>query len=530
MIHVANIIHSLTLGGAARTMIATAKYTRALGEVRHSLCMLDLKHSDPQAIEFALNEGMEIPAVTNREQLFNFLQSADIVQVNWWQHPDMDDFFRSNLPPMRLLGWFHCASDRAPQLLTDELVSICDLTLGGSSYTYFAPAIWRLSPEERLRKTDYVVGGADFSRLPDLSPIPHEGYRIGYIGTVNPVKMYRRFVPLHLGLDIPEAKVVVCGGDRHLILQEEAESLGLSYLFDFKGYVEDINPILRQLDVYGYPLCDDTYAASELNLQEAMYAGLPAVVFPHGGLKTLVVNEFNGLVVHSEIEYREALRYLYHHPEERKRMGQNAALFARQMFGAENHAPKMLRMYERLMQQEKRERRWPGYTAQDSSTIVSSVGQPSTPVIGSRRFIESLGDQGAHFEASYKGASLEAILKAEAQIMESSELMTFGGIFPYKGCFPSDPHLALWVGIALLGLGKGCEGAPHLLEAYTLGLPSDQWRVFWYLLLISKRFSDEELNRMALKNLEALQPDMAAIICAKQPETNEALIECLIKR
>jgi len=52
-----------------------------------------------------------------------------------------------------------------------------------------------------------------------------------------------------------------------------------------------IKPVIETFDVYGYPLCADTYASGELNLQEVMYAGVPPVVFPYGGVKGLVEHD-----------------------------------------------------------------------------------------------------------------------------------------------------------------------------------------------------------------------------------------------
>jgi len=499
MKEIVHIIHSLTFGGAARTMIATAKYSAMLGPFRHSLIMLDLKNSDPRAAEFALREGMQLPVARNREEILAILEQADIVQVNWWQHPEMDEFLRSALPPIRLLGWFHCACDAAPQVLTDDLVSVFDRVLGGSSYTYFAPSIWRLPTEERLRKTGFVVGGTDFQRLENLpQAAARSSFDVGYVGTVNPTKMYGRFVEMHAGIKIPNFKAVVCGGDQHLILADRAAALGLTALFDFKGYVSNIPEILSALDVYGYPLCPETYAASELNVQEAMYAGIPVVAFPHGGLKTLIIDDFNGLLVTSEQEYREALEYLYQNPEERVRLGRNAASFAREMFGAERNAPEMNRHYESLLKEPKRIRTWPGYSA---------PGIPTQPVIGYQRFLESLGEFTSPFRETLAAQTLEDLIASEAKILHSTELMTQAGILNYNGAFSGDPLLSLWSGLALLGVGRGYDGAKYLFNAHSLGLPSFPERAFAYLAFLAAQEGDKDLESIALENLYSLSPD-----------------------
>ena len=89
------------------------------------------------------------------------------------------------------------------------------------------------------------------------------------------------------------------------------------------------------MDVYGYPLNENTFAAAELNLQEVMWAGLPIVSSPHGGVPFLIQHEETGLLVDNDKDYRLAMEHLYHHPAERERLGKNAAAYARKHFDPE---------------------------------------------------------------------------------------------------------------------------------------------------------------------------------------------------
>lgn len=505
MTRVLNIIHSLTVGGAARTMIATAKHSARLGGYEHQLAVLDLKHTDPNAMRFAIEEGMQVPIVRNWDELRAAMAEADIVQVNWWQHPEMDQFLRSELPPCRLMGWFHVAGDKAPQLLTRQLVHYFDFVVGGSSYTYFAPSIQALSTDERLRKTNWVTGGADFSRLKTVTPKKHAGFNIGYIGTVNLVKMHQNFLAMHEAIKLPACKVIVCGGDMHTVLENETKEHGTAERFDFRGYVEEIDSVLEILDVYGYPLCEDTYAASELNLQEAMYAGIPPVVFPHGGLKTLVCNEFNGFVVRSEQEYVGAIEHLYHHPEERERLGRNAKLFAEQMFGAHNHAAKMNGIYEKLMGQEKRTRKWLGRQRE-------SFGQE-----GADLWLDSIEGTLPEYERSYLSDDLNEILKAEEEITRASPLLLTAGLRPYAGQYHDTGELKLWSGLGLFGNRRSAEAIHQLLTAFELGLRKHPWRALWYIALCAADCDDQDLLRVTLEKLREFHPEFepAAILMSK---------------
>jgi hypothetical protein len=79
-------------------------------------------------------------------------------------------------------------------------------------------------------------------------------------------------------------------------------------------------------------------SASDVNVQEAMAAGLPVVLLPSRGCPDMVLHEVSGLVVHSEDEMVSALRRLYDEPDLRDRLGRNARSYAARFFGAHNTA------------------------------------------------------------------------------------------------------------------------------------------------------------------------------------------------
>ena len=101
---------------------------------------------------------------------------------------------------------------------------------------------------------------------------------------------------------------------------------------EIRGYVEDIRAALEEFDIFGYPLIEDTYATSEKALQEAMWAGIPPVVFAHGGVRCLVEHERTGLVVETEDEYARAIERLAGDPDLRRRLGDEARRFIRAAF------------------------------------------------------------------------------------------------------------------------------------------------------------------------------------------------------
>jgi hypothetical protein len=335
-------------------------------------------------------------------------------------------------------------------MITPELVDFADFCVAGCPYTYERSVLQTLPAESQVARAAVVYATADFTRLDGLRRKPHRGFNVGYIGKADFRKMHPEFVAMSARVDVPGVRFVVCGRGHVDLLRRQAEALGAAGRFDFRGHVEDIRPVLAEMDVYGYPVGENVGA--ELNLQEAMYAGVPAVVFARGGIRDLIVPDFTGLVVRTPAEYVEAIEYLYHHPEERRRLGQNARALATQMFGGERSARKLASIYRALMRSPKRVRRWPGAGTSGASWLA-----------------ESLGEHGRPFAVSLAGGDRDRVLAAEAEIAAQSRF-TLWSIQDYRRHHPGDGHLALWAGLILLRLGEGEEAVAAFEDAVRCGL------------------------------------------------------------
>ncbi len=490
MADILHIIHGLTLGGAARSMIATAGNSDPGKGYRHSV--VSLLPPEAAATELAEKAGMRIVSCPERQALLREMEAADIVQVHWWNVPEMYELLCAPLPKMRLILFYHVAGDCIPHVITPRLAELADINVPCNPYSYHELDVFaKMDPESRGERVAMVYDAADLSRLDGLIRKPHAGFNVGYIGTVDFLKMHPDFVALASAVRVPGIKFTVCGtGGAMETIRAQAEALGAAAKFEVKGYVEDIRTVLDTMDVYGYPLCEDTYAAAELNLQEVMYAGIPPVVFPYGGVRRLVVNDFTGLVVHSPHEYREALEHLFHHPDERRRLGDNAKNYADQIFGARNAAKKMDRLYERLLMRPKKTR--------------EAFASPSGADAGVRVFLETLGDAGGAYVRSRNPASLEDACLADNEIATASRLAFLSGIGAYRGRFPRDPYLRYWAGLVMAYMGNSTEAAVEFMEAIKNGFP--HWRVHWHLHVVAEKIGQKELSLRALQHLEKHRP------------------------
>jgi glycosyltransferase involved in cell wall biosynthesis len=508
-IKILHVIQGFYRGGSGRALVAAAKYSSQLGSFQHRL--VALAPTSPDAIAMAKEAGLSVANATDGETVLSEIENADIVHLHFWNNPQMYEFLRSELPAMRLLIWFHVAGDKPPQIITKELVDFSDFALACSPYTYEHPVFQNLPAEVRLKKTGMVYGAADFERVSDIQPRHHDTFNVGYIGHISFAKMHQNYVPMSGQIDIPNVRFIVCGGGRQEYLQQQAQQLGVAERFDFRGHVEDINSVIEILDVYGYPLCEDTYAASELNLQEVMYAEIPPVVFPYGGVKRLVINNYTGLIVHSELEYKQAIEYLYHHPEERRRLSRNAKEYAQQIFGAENAAKQLNPIYERLIEWPKCRREW-GIDADlmllyQPVSLQDLTGQPEE-LSGAKLFAKSLGDTAHEFTVSLTSQNIQELFEAERKIAASSILLSMGegGILQYLDSYQNDGYLRLWSGLVRQHQGRNAEAVSELTTAINLGC--NHWRVAWYLAQVAAIVNDIPLAEKALRVVLQAVPDL----------------------
>ncbi|MDE5073206.1 MAG: glycosyltransferase, partial [Trichodesmium sp. St5_bin8] len=481
-IKILHIIQQLSLGGASRSMIATAKYS-SLMNVPQQHRILTLLPAVPEAASLAKTEGMYVINQVNKETIWREIEAADIVHIHFWNNPEIYELLHSEIPAMRVVFWFKIIGDKPPHIITKQLLEYTDFSMVTSPYTMDLPVFENISSENKNSSLDMVYGIADFDRLRDFKPKPHDTFNVGYIGTVDFAKMHSNYVGMSAKVNIQNVKFIVCGGFNNY-LQQEVEKLGLKELFDFRGYVENIRSVLEVLDVFGYPLCEDTYATSEKSLQEAMWAGVPPVVFPYGGVKKLVIHNQTGLIVHNEIEYKNAIEYLYFYPEERLRLSRNAREYARQNFHPEQGTKKINKIYTQLLKKPKRKHRW-------------SIDKIS----GAELFIKSLGSTASHFSVSLTSENISELLAAENQIADSSPVLCNkhgGGIFNYRDYYSQDGYLRLWSGLVLQKQGQHHQAISEFTSAINLGC--NNWRVGFYLAT-----SAEKINRLDLAEKLLLQ-------------------------
>jgi hypothetical protein len=424
---VTHVIQGLSRGGAGRALLSL---------VDDAATVVSLTAADPLMHARAEAAGA---TVVEGEDCAGVLAAADLVLVHFWNTPELWALLRGGLPPVRLAVWAHIAGDTPPQVVTPELVALAD--------TFAATAAGTASLPFFASPPPVIPAAPDAARLAGAEPRRHDGFTIGYIGTLDFAKLHPRFAELCAAVDVPDARFVVCGAGP----AAGALSAQVDTRVELRGYVEEIGPVLAEIDVFGYPLAPGTYATSDLALQEAMAAGVPPVVLAHGETRRLVEHGETGLVISDERDYARAIEHLYENPTERLRLGANAR-------GRARVRADVVRAWEPLL---------------DELLERPKAPRARRALGGAEAFVASLGGTVPAFAASMDDDDDEEAREAERLIAASPPVLVSaggGGILHYRCLYPADAHLRLWSGLVLAAANNHVLAVPELAAARALGL------------------------------------------------------------
>lgn len=424
LVRIVHLIATLNHAGPARSLVA---YARAAGEqgARHAHCLLVLSTQiHPAMLVAAKRCGFEVRVNPDRGDIREAIAAADIALLHYWNSPAINDVLYGGLPECRLVIWYRVFGRHSPHAITRAQLDRADAVFVTSEGSRKLPVF-----AEHPRRPVFAPGIADFERLHDVSPRPHRHFNVTYIGTVNPGKMHPRFVEMSRRIGIPDLRIVVCGSGGDDAFREV---MAVDDRFEYRGFVNSIGEVLSETDVFGYPLCPETYATSEQSVQEAMWAGVPPVVFPHAGLASLVTDGETGRVVRSEAEYVDAVEALYRDPDERSRLGVNAREYARTQFDIDRHARRVLRACE-------------------SIGDAPRTAKPALPIGPAERFLASLEPSTAELLSTVAAAPDQNVLAELDRQRPFHFLMTHGegGVIHYRNHYPDVPEFRLWTALAL---------------------------------------------------------------------------------
>ena len=407
------------VGKALSGLIAQASASKS--RVRHLIVCLE-EPEKFQFIDLIRSYGNEVIVRPSMDRLEKLIRDSDIVQLEWWNHPATIKYLCSlSLPPIRLITWSHSSGLHNP-IIPQRLILASHRFLFTSQCSYESKEVMSLPPElgDRL---GVVSSSGWFSGLPEARAKANESIAVGYLGSLNFAKLHPRYVDYLAAVEIPGFRVRMIGDVTNQdVLNQQCDSLGKTGMLDFRGYSTDVASELATINVLAYLLNPEHYGTTENALLEAMAMGIVPIVLDNPAERQIVDDHNTGLIVRSPVEFAEAIQWLSNNPDERQRLGSQAAKSVRERFSVEKMEASLNSRYQEILSMEKRE-------------IVFSEIFGTDPA---EWFLSCQGDRSVFAEDGniHSGGGIPLSYGLFEQ--------TKGSVFHFSEYFPDDLKLKLW--------------------------------------------------------------------------------------
>jgi glycosyltransferase involved in cell wall biosynthesis len=244
---------------------------------------------------------------------------------------------------MHLVVWCHISGlgriRLPPKLLTSNasviFTSPCSLVLDHQKSVVSSGFVDGMSAERQVNPEDCRI-------------------RIGYIGTLDFLKLHSDFVTLMRDLPKQHWPVHVYGTGRHSEdIVNQSNSLGLKELFLFHGYSSDVENALKSLDVLVYPLSPTHYGTAENVLLEAMAMGVVPIVLNNAAERYIVDHRKTGLIAKNQTEFRDLLTELTSSPSLLSELSAKAMSSVRGEYTSDKMGHDMMKQYKTALSKNK---------------------------------------------------------------------------------------------------------------------------------------------------------------------------------
>ncbi len=394
-------------GGVGTVLLNYLKHSTATDTfLNHSILSLDFINEN--AKESLINLGVCFEeSVFNNIDLIDFaIAEADIVLVHWWNHPLLTYLLVNHtLPPCRLIFWAHISGVSAPNNFTYKVLTYPDIFAFTTPASYSLKEFQDLSLYEQSKVID-IWSTAGVERLSGIVPKCHEGFHVGYLGSLDPSKIHPDFITICKSIDIPDIRFTVIGAENNVVINE-ARNHNLLEKITFTGQLpfDKVLDLIRTFDVFGYPLSRDHFGTCDQTLQECMALGIPPVVLNNAMESLMVMHNITGLVSTDEASYINHIKELYFDSGKRKILGLNAKDFATKTFLLSNCVLDWKKTFDRVMSLKKSLKVWKGGGLNNmtaSETYLEALGDYSTPF---RNYMDSYGIEREKYSLDIKHLS-----------------------------------------------------------------------------------------------------------------------------
>ena len=457
-------------GGLGAVLLLTLKNSINKNSIfRHEIIITDRKPLSSKDLSKFKKYKKYIHIKKSKVFLKKKIIEADILQVEFWNHPQIYEFLTSfKIPRSRLIVCSHISGFVRPQIINKNIINFADIFLSTSQALKQHPLFKTKKNINNLKKLRFVKFPIDFERFKDIKKKKHNGFNVTYIGTLDYHKLHRDFLKMSDAIKIPKINFLICG-DAKSEIEKESKKYSKKK-FKFLGQIKDVKKILEITDVFGYPLNKNHYGTGEQALLEAMYAKIPVVTFSNYAERAIIQNNKNGFLVKDFKTYKDTIEDLYNDKKKRNKIGSNAHKTILERYSHRDCFNNLEKIYKQLMLKNKKLR------------VFKSLISRNKKYYGSELFAESLGNKKNEFIKSLKNNGKSIEIKVN-NIIKSTEIelksKTKGSLFQYLYYFPKDPYLNFWAGLISLG-------DKNVLKNKYKSIPQSTYKCFFKALRFDK--------------------------------------------
>jgi len=396
--------------------------------------------------------GIDLIEQPQRHRLESLIKQSDIVHVHFWNTPELYAFMSTPISA-RVVVWSHVAGNTAPHVVTPEIASYADLLVStGRRFTDLCEKGLVIKP-----RTPHKIANKQ-RQVRESRP-----FTVGIFGTLDSTRSEASAFDAFVAADLPHANLLVVGaGDLPPIWHARAESLKLLDRVEFTGFVRNIEFQLTRMDVLLHMMRTDSFATSDLSIQEALMAGVVPVITSGTAVTELVRDGVDALVAVDSHECVRHLQTLYHDPRLVQSLSTEGIRKSHSEFNPKTSAREFEMLYKELIELPKRTHK------------ISLNGAAS----GAHSFMATLGLRAEIFmvsaerEAGWQDAD-ETIAASPPALIGAGA----GGILHYRGYYPNDPILRYWAGLVFAAQGRTALAAAEFAAATNTGFPGAKDRL-----------------------------------------------------
>ena len=338
-------------GGVGRVIANVALFRKVIhSDIEDIIVCLEPPHKE-QVIATLRSAGIVVEIAPSTEELDQLIKAADIVQLEWWNHPLLAQLLSSREHIFtRLVIWSHTSGLHYPAI-PESFIAL------PHTFLFTTPVSLSLYDLSTTNTVGVVHSSGGFNDVPacqrEFSKRP---LKYGYTGTIKPVKLHPHISDFIAAVNVPGFAVEFYGdpGPHPAMDTKLKNNTALAGRIHLRGFTDHLYKVLQNMDVFVYILNPTHYGTTENGLLEAMACGVVPVVLNNPIESSIVKNGETGIVVDSPADFALAIKRLHDNPQLRQRMSEAASDDVRSRFSIDVTNRQLREHYQQLLNTPKR--------------------------------------------------------------------------------------------------------------------------------------------------------------------------------